>query len=77
MDRLEVAIREVGGTVWVRIDLKAAAAKGESLRPHQIMMFGKGGAIQPFLSAAPASGIDFPQKNSRLRRSRRESMDGL
>jgi uncharacterized protein (DUF302 family) len=62
MDKLDEAIKEAGATVFVRIDLKAAAAKGELLRPHQIVMFGRGGAIQPFLSAASTSGIEFPQK---------------
>jgi uncharacterized protein (DUF302 family) len=62
MDKLEAAIKEVGGTVWVRIDLKAAATKGETLRPHQIVIFSKGGAFQPFLAAASTSGIDLPQK---------------
>ena len=62
MDRLEVVIRQAGGTVHVRIDLKAAAQKGDSLRPHQVILFGRGGAIQPMLSASSRSGIDFPQK---------------
>jgi uncharacterized protein (DUF302 family) len=62
MDRLDVAIKEFGATVFARIDLKAAAQKGELLRPHQIIIFGRGGALQPFLAAASTSGIDLPQK---------------
>jgi uncharacterized protein (DUF302 family) len=62
MDRLEAAIRQGGAIVFARIDLKAVAQKGELLRPHQIIIFGRGGAIQPFLSASSYSGIDLPQK---------------
>ena len=62
MDRLDGAIKEGGGTVFARIDLKAAAQKGELLRPHQIIIFGRGGALQPFLTAASTTGIDLPQK---------------
>jgi len=62
MDRLEAAIKDYGANVWARIDLKAAAPKGETLRPHQIVIFGTGGALQPLLSAASTSGIDLPQK---------------
>ena len=49
MDRLEAAIKDYGANVWARIDLKAAAPKGETLRPHQIVIFGTGGALQPLL----------------------------
>ena len=45
MDRLEAAIRQSGATVFARIDLKAVAQKGELLRPHQVIMFARGGAI--------------------------------
>jgi uncharacterized protein (DUF302 family) len=62
LERVESKIKEIGGTVWVRIDLKAAAAKGETLRPHQLIIFGRGGALQPHLSRSSASGIDLPQK---------------
>jgi uncharacterized protein (DUF302 family) len=62
MDRLEAAIRQGGAMVFARIDLKVSAQRGELLRPHQIIMFGRGGAIQPFLSASSHSGIEFPQK---------------
>ncbi len=47
MDRLVDAIEEFGATVWARIDLKAAAKKGETLRPHQLVIFGRGGTLQP------------------------------
>jgi uncharacterized protein (DUF302 family) len=62
MDRLDAAIKDGGATVFARIDLKAAAQKGELLRPHQLIIFGRGGALQPFLTAASTSGIDLPQK---------------
>ncbi len=62
MDRLEASIKQGGATIHARIDLKAAAQKGELLRPHQIIFFGRGGAIQPFLSASSTSGLDLPQK---------------
>ncbi len=60
--RVEAAIKEAGATLWVRIDLKAAATKGEALRPHQVFIFGRGGALEPLLSANSFSGIDLPQK---------------
>jgi uncharacterized protein (DUF302 family) len=62
MDRLEAAIKEAGATLYVRIDLKTAAQKGETLRPHQVVIFGRGGALAPLLSSASTSGIDLPQK---------------
>src|SRR4051812_5463254 len=62
MDRLDVAIKDAGATVFARIDLKALAQNGELLRPHQIIIFGRGRALQPFLTAASTSGIDLPQK---------------
>ena len=62
IERLETAIKEAGATLWIRIDLKAAAVKGETLRPHQLVIFGRGGSLEPFLSAASNSGIDLPQK---------------
>jgi uncharacterized protein (DUF302 family) len=62
MDRLDSAIRKAGATVFARIDLKALVQKEELLRPHQIIIFGRCGALQPFLTAASTSGIDLPQK---------------
>jgi len=62
MDRLEAAIKDYGANIWARIDLKAAAPQGETLRPQQIVIFGTGGALQPLLSAASTSRIDLPQK---------------
>ena len=61
-DRLEARIKETGRTIWARIDFKAAAEKGDALRPNQLVIFGRGGALQPFLSRASTSGIDLPQK---------------
>lgn len=62
MDKLESAIRQGGAMIFARINLKAVAQKSELLRPHEIIFFGRGGAIQPFLSASSQSAIDFPQK---------------
>ena len=62
MDWLDIAMKEAGATVIARIDLKAAARNGELLRPHQILIFGRVGALQPFVKAGSTSGIDLPQK---------------
>ena len=62
MDRLEAAIKAGGATVFARIDLKAAARNGELLRPHQLILFGRGGTYQAWLSASSLSGLEFPQK---------------
>jgi len=39
-----------------------AAAQGATVRPTQLLMFGRGQAVRPLLSEAPTLGIDLPLK---------------
>ena len=63
-DRLEVAVKsEPGFLIFGRVDYHAiAAAQGAKVRPSQLLLFGRGRAVQPLLSAAPTLGIDLPLK---------------
>lgn len=63
-DRLEVAVKsEAGFLIFGRVDYHAiAAAQGAKVRPSTLLLFGRGRAVQPLLSAAPTLGIDLPLK---------------
>ena len=63
-DRLEVAVKsEPGFLILGRVDYHAiAAAQGAKVRPSRLLLFGRGKAVQPLLSAAPTLGIDLPLK---------------
>ena len=63
MDRLEIALKEKGMTIFARIDHAAGAAKvGKQLRPTEVMIFGnpQGGTL--FMECNQTVGIDLPQK---------------
>jgi uncharacterized protein (DUF302 family) len=63
-NRLEVAVKsEPGFLIFGRVDYHAiAAAQGAKMRPSQLLLFGRGRAVQTLLSAAPTLGIDLPLK---------------
>lgn len=63
LDRLEAVIRPMGFHVAARVDFKAVAGEaGNTLRPHQLLIFGRGGAAPVLLPADPLVGIDLPLK---------------
>jgi uncharacterized protein (DUF302 family) len=63
-DRLEAAVKaEPGFVVFGRIDYQSvAASQGGKVRPSQLVLFGRGRAVQTLLSAAPTLGLDLPLK---------------
>ena len=63
-DRLEAAVKsEPGFLIFGRMDYQAiAATQSAKVRPSQLLLFGRGGGVQPLLSAAPTLGIDLPLK---------------
>jgi uncharacterized protein (DUF302 family) len=64
IDRLEAAVKsEPGFVILGRIDYHAlAAAQSAKVRPTQLLLFGRGTAVQALLSAAPTLAIDLPLK---------------
>ncbi|HLX80563.1 MAG TPA: DUF302 domain-containing protein [Burkholderiales bacterium] len=63
-DRLEAAVKsEPGFLIFGRIDYVAiAATQSAKIRPSQLLLFGRGGALQSLLSAAPTLALDLPLK---------------
>ncbi|HXJ01852.1 MAG TPA: DUF302 domain-containing protein [Micropepsaceae bacterium] len=63
MDRLEAAIKAKGIAVFARIDHAAGAAKaGLSLRPTELLIFGKAEGGTPLMQSSQTAGIDLPLK---------------
>ena len=62
-ERLEVAIKAKGLTLFAKIDHGDNAAKAElKMLPSIVSIFGAAKGGTPFMVAAPTSGIDFPLK---------------
>lgn len=63
MQRLEVAVRAKGLTVFAHIDHAAgAAAVGLALRPTDLLVFGNAQGGTPLMQAGQTIGIDLPLK---------------
>jgi len=63
MDRLEIDIRTKGMEVFARIDHAAGAAQvGLTLRPTELIIFGKARGGTPLMRSAQTIGIDLPLK---------------
>jgi uncharacterized protein (DUF302 family) len=63
MDRLEVAVKAKGLTIFARIDHAAGAAEvGLSLRPTAVLIFGNAKAGTPLMQSNQTTGIDLPLK---------------
>lgn len=61
MDNLVGAVSERGLTVFLRLDHAAAAAKaGSSLRPTELLVFGRAEGGTPLMQADQAVGVDLP-----------------
>lgn len=59
MNRLESAVKAAKGPqIFARIDFQALA--GGKIRPSQLLIFGSGAVLPPFISAAPTVAIDLP-----------------
>jgi uncharacterized protein (DUF302 family) len=63
-DRLETGVKsEPGFQIFARIDYAAiAATQSGKVRPSQLLLFGRGNAVQPLLAAAPTVAVDLPLK---------------
>jgi uncharacterized protein (DUF302 family) len=63
-DKLEAAVKsEAEFLIFGRIDYSAiAAAQGAKVRPTQLLLFGRGRALQSLLSTTPTLAIDLPLK---------------
>ena len=63
MDRVETEIGERGMNVFARIDHAAAAAEvGLTLRPTELIIFGKARGGTPLMQSVQTVGIDLPLK---------------
>ncbi len=63
-DRLEAAVKsEPGFLIFGRIDYVAiAATQAAKVKPSQLLLFGRGNALQSLLSVAPTLALDLPLK---------------
>ena len=63
MNRLEVAVKERGLTVFARIDHAAGAKEvGLPLRPTSVLIFGNAKGGTPLMQSIQTIGIDLPLK---------------
>lgn len=63
IERLEMAVRSKGLTVFARIDHAAAAKEaGLSMAPATLLIFGNPKGGTPLMKAAPTVAIDLPLK---------------
>jgi uncharacterized protein (DUF302 family) len=63
IDRLEAAAKFEKFQIFARVDFQSlAAANGGSVRPNQLLVFGRGGVLPPLLPVAPVVAIDLPLK---------------
>ena len=63
IDRLEAAAKAEKFQIFTRVDFQSlAAANGGSVRPNQLLVFGRGGVLPPLLPTAPVVAIDLPLK---------------
>jgi uncharacterized protein (DUF302 family) len=64
IDRLEAAVKQAGGfQIIARVDYQAlAATQGGKIRPSQMLLFGRGGVLQPIFPSKPLVAIDLPLK---------------
>lgn len=63
VDRLVAAIKAQDYAVFGHIDYQSiSASQGGRIRPNQLVLFGRGRAVQSLLSTAPTLGLDLPLK---------------
>lgn len=63
VQRLEVALKNKGMTLFTRIDHRNNASKaGLELPPTQVVIFGNPKVGTPLMQCAPTAAIDLPQK---------------
>lgn len=63
ISRLEVAAKERGLVIFLRIDHAAGAQKiGKLLRPTELLVFGNPQGGTPLMECAQSAGIDLPLK---------------
>ena len=67
MDRLDVAVRAKGLTVFARIDHAGGATEvGLPLRPTELLIFGNAQGGTPLMQSDQTIGIDLPLKDTGL-----------
>lgn len=63
IDRFESAAKAEKFQIFTRVDFQPlAAANGGSVRPNQLLIFGRGGILPPLLPTTPLVAIDLPLK---------------
>jgi len=63
IDRLQVALKSKGLTIFARIDHEAGAAGADlDLAPTQVLIFGNPKLGTPLMTSSPTTAIDLPQK---------------
>jgi uncharacterized protein (DUF302 family) len=63
MDRLEAAVKGIGGRVFTRLDYQELSrSAGVDIRPNQLLIFGRGRGGPLIIKEAPLAGIDLPFK---------------
>ena len=65
MDRLESAVKASSNDfqIFSRVNFQElAATRGDKIWPSQLLIFGRGGLLQPLLPGFPTSAIDLPLK---------------
>ena len=63
IDRLEAAAKADKFQIFTRVDFQPlAAANGGSVRPNQLLIFGRGAILPPLLPSTPIVAIDLPLK---------------
>lgn len=63
MDRLEIAVKEKGMTIFARINHAEGAKKiGQKLRPTELLIFGNPKVGSKLMNCGQTAAIDLPQK---------------
>jgi len=63
MERLEVAVKEKGLTIFAKVDHEAGAEKiGLKMPPAQVLIFGNPKGGTPLMLASPSTALDLPLK---------------
>lgn len=61
MDRVESAAKAQGMRIWAREDFKKMGSKiNVTIKPNQLLIFGKGRGGPKLISASPTAALDLP-----------------
>jgi len=63
IDRVEAAAKSIGAVIFNRIDFQAMSKKADvSVRPNELIMFGRGKGGPYIVKEAPLAALDMPFK---------------